>query len=51
MSGFRLNIGRGTLFAAILVVALIVTLPLRLALAWFGVAEASSPRGSRRCRC
>lgn len=40
MNGFRLNIGRGTLFAAILVVALIVTLPLRLALAWFGVAEA-----------
>ena len=40
MNGFRLNTGRGTLFAAILVVALIVTLPLRLALAWFGVAEA-----------
>ena len=36
----RLATGRGTLFVAMLVAALILFLPMRLALAWFGLAEA-----------
>ncbi|MFW2852182.1 type II secretion system protein N [Sphingomonas sp. TX0543] len=40
MMRIRLSTGRGTLFLAALVVALIALLPMRLALAWFGLAEA-----------
>lgn len=36
----RFASGRGILFVAVLIVALIVFLPMRLALGWFGVAEA-----------